>query len=191
MLRITAGIYKGRTLKSPATAATHPMGSREKLALFNTLVSLFSSSNASGGSLSAVENVLDCFCGSGALGLEALSRGAKKVVFVDKNIDAVKTTKDNIAALNISDCSEVIKSDVLKISSSPSFRQKFDLILADPPYNAFPNVLSPLADLLTENGVLVLSHPNSTNPADIFPDLELLSAKSYASANLSFFRRKA
>lgn len=190
MFKITAGEFKGRNLKTPVTGATHPMGSREKLALFNTLISVFSASDALGGRLENVNSVLDCYCGSGALGLEALSRGVKRAVFVDNNAAALQATKANIEALAVSDRAEVIHADVNKLTSTSVSWQQYDLILVDPPYDAFPETLAQLTNLLAPAGVIVLSHPTSVTPASIFPDLELLSTKSYASARLSFFRAK-
>lgn len=181
-LKITGGKFKGRILHTPSTSATHPMGSREKIALFNSLTSLI-------GSLEDVENILDCYCGSGALGLEALSRGAKKVVFVDNNVSALQATKENIATLGLSDRSEVLKSSIESITSTSATWQKYGLIMADPPYDHFPTSLAQLADLLKNQGILVLSHPDSVNPASVCPSLTLLSTKSYARANLSFFQK--
>ncbi|MBQ3271018.1 RsmD family RNA methyltransferase [Candidatus Saccharibacteria bacterium] len=181
-LTITSGTFRGRKLIAPVVSTTHPMGSREKMALFNSLTSLI-------GPLESVENVLDCYCGSGALGLEALSRGAKRAVFVDNNVSALQATKDNIATLGLSDRSEVIKSSIEDIASTSVSWQKYDLILADPPYDHFPASLAQLANLLKDQGILALSHPTSVSPAKICPNLTLLSTKSYASANLSFFQK--
>ena len=182
MIRITSGEFKGRTIATPVVSTTHPMGSREKLALFNTLISLT-------GPFSDIDYILDCYCGSGALGLEALSRGAKQVVFVDHSAAALAATKENISALGVSDRTEVIKSDVKSIASTSVAWHKYGLILVDPPYDNYPSSLEELPDLLTDGGVLVLSHPASVEPASVIPNLELVSTKSYAAANLSFFRK--
>ncbi len=181
-LKITGGEFRGRVIKAPATSVTRPMGSREKMALFNALISLK-------GPLEGVQNVLDICCGSGALGLEALSRGARHAVFVDNNASVLQTVKDNISVLGVSDCAEVVKSDISKIASTSVSWQKYDLILADPPYDNFPGDLASLADLLNEDGILVLSHSSTIVPAAIFPNLTLLSTKSYAPANLSFYKK--
>ncbi|MBR3263786.1 RsmD family RNA methyltransferase [Candidatus Saccharibacteria bacterium] len=178
---ITAGEFRGRKIATPVVSTTHPMGSREKLALFNTLVSLI-------GPLEGVETVLDCYCGSGALGLESLSRGAKKAVFVDYNASALAAVKENINTLGVIDRAELIKTDVAKIASTSVSWRKYDLILVDPPYGNFPENLADLANLLAKNGVLVLSHPASVSPVSVISNLELISTKSYAGANLSFFR---
>ena len=198
-LKITGGEFRGRVIKAPATSVTHPMGSREKMALFNALISLK-------GPLEGVQNALDICCGSGALGLEALSRGARHAVFVDNNVSVLQTVKDNISALGVSDRAEVIRTDLSKIASTSVSWQKYDLILVDPPYDNFPNTsatstpnssasaglaspLNALVDLLNDDGILVLSHPSTIVPAAVFPNLTLLSTKSYASANLSFYKK--
>ena len=198
-LKITGGEFRGRIIEAPTASVTHPMGSREKMALFNALISLK-------GPLEGVQNVLDICCGSGALGLEALSRGAKHAVFVDNNASVLQTVKDNISVLGVSDRAEIIKSDFSKIASTSVSWQKYNLILVDPPYDNFPSIsatslpspsasagsaspLSRVADLLSEDGILVLSHPSTITPDSIFPNLTLLSTKSYASANLSFFKK--
>ena len=183
VIRITSGEFKGRVISTPVVSTTHPMGSREKIALFNTLVSMV-------GPLNGVSFVLDLYCGSGALGLEALSRGAKKAVFVDYNAAALSATRENIASLGVSDRVEVIKADVANLASTSVAWQKYELILVDPPYDAYPQSLAQLADLLAPDGVLMLSHPSSVNPAQVVPNLALISTKSYASANLSFFRHQ-
>ena len=151
------------------------MGSRERLALFNTLNSLR-------GPMRGDERVLDAYCGSGVLGIEALSRGAISCVFADKNPDAGKTTADNLAKLDLENSATIAKGDVAKMHGL-----SFDLIFADPPYDDFPNSLDNLADMLEPGGVLILSHPDSVEPKNYFKDLKLLATKSHAAANLSFF----
>ena len=179
---ITSGEFRGHPLSTPDTGLTHPMGSREKLALFNALESQF-------GPLASTTRVLDCFCGSGALGLEAISRGAKDVVFVDQDSNAIKTTKQNIRALKVEKMTKVIKSDYKNLPENQYFLQndaKFDIILTDPPYDNFPKNLEVLTTFLKNEGIIVLSHPTSVNPAEILPGLTLLRSKKHAAANISF-----
>ena len=182
-ITITSGEFRGRTIVTPVISTTHPMGSRERMALFNALVSLR-------GPFTDVDFVLDCYCGSGALGLEALSRGAKTAVFVDNNAAALSATKENISALGVSDRTEVIKSDIKNIASTSVTWHKYGLVLVDPPYDSYPASLEELADLLEDDGVLVLSHSDSIQPTSVIPNLGLVSTKSYAAANLSFFKKK-
>ncbi len=184
-MRVTAGEYRGRELKTPDNATTHPMGSREKLALFNAVTALK-------GSLKVCNAVLDCYCGSGALGIEALSRGVKKAIFVDKNRLAVEITKENLASLGLLERTEVFKADIAKVSEV--IRGEYDLILVDPPYDHFLVAeFREIEKFLAPGGVLVLSHPKeyqgeTVNLAEIFQKLRLYSDRSYARANIAIFR---
>lgn len=170
IINITSGTYRGRKLLVPSTA--HPMGSREKLALFNML-----------GSKVVDAKVLDAFAGSGALGLEALSRGAVSVTFLEKDPRAAKVIQQNIATLNVADKTEVIRSAAANHQTG-----NYDVIFIDPPYNQFKEeeFLS-LAELLAPDGILVLSHPASHIPT--FDNLKLQTTRHYARANISLFSK--
>ncbi|MDO4760122.1 MAG: 16S rRNA (guanine(966)-N(2))-methyltransferase RsmD [Candidatus Saccharibacteria bacterium] len=168
-MQVISGIYKGKNLKSPQSDKTHPMGSREKLALFNML-------------LPYLENavVLDAFAGTGALGIEALSRGASGVVFIEKDHKVAKVLRENIA--NIDDATVVEKS-----VDSFETDQAFDLIIADPPYSSFkPEQIENLIKFLKPSGVLALSHPGD---APEFTELKLLKSRSYAGATISIYQK--
>lgn len=167
-VRVTSGVFGGRSLKAPG-GKTHPMGSREKLALFNMLGDIHGLS------------VLDAFAGSGALGIEALSRGALRVVFVEKNAGACNIIKQNLAEL---DCeAEVICAD----AGSLELTDTFDVVIADPPYDAFDlTKVLPLVNYLEAGGVLVLSHPGEAPELD---GLALEKSRQYAAAHLSFYQK--
>ena len=139
-MRIISGKYKNRELKSPNSTKTHPMGERERLAIFNML-----------GNLEG-KTILDLFAGTGALGLEALSRGAASATFVEKDYKALECLKDNLKDV---DNYEVIKGDVYKIK----LNKKYDIVFIDPPYDAFDEQALEFKKLLRENGVLVVSSP--------------------------------
>ncbi len=182
-LSITSGEFRGQKIFAPDTSAVHPMGAREKLALFNALESLI-------GPLSTDLNVLDCYCGSGALGLEALSRGAGRAIFVDQNPTAIATVKQNIATLGVGNRAHVRKEDfsvfVRENSEKSPFFQFFDVIFVDPPYDNFPQNLGQIASLLKNDGILALSHPTSVDPTELLPNFQLIKTKKHAAANLSF-----
>ena len=89
-IKITSGKYRGRSIKSPNSRLTHPMGAREKLALFNMI------SEYLPGAI-----VLDAYAGSGALGIEALSRGANYVMFIEKNPHIAGVIRKNLAELGL------------------------------------------------------------------------------------------
>ncbi|MBR3269740.1 RsmD family RNA methyltransferase [Candidatus Saccharibacteria bacterium] len=167
-IAVISGKFKGRKISTPG-GATHPMGSREKLALFNMV---------------SVEgfSVLDAFAGSGALGIEALSRGATSVTFVEKNSKAVEIIRENLQSLGVSEEAKIIKSSVLDAELS-----EFDVILADPPYNNFDlTEVESLIKSLKDGGIMVLSHPGE---APVLQGLELLKTHQYAAAHLSVYAK--
>ena len=169
-MQVISGKYKNLRLESPNDSRTHPMGSREKLALFNMLQPYLDGAR-----------VLDAFAGTGALGIEALSRGAGEVVFVEKSAKVAKTIKNNLT--KITEPNEVFIGDIEKYTTA----EPFDLIIADPPYDHFePAQIQALISLLRKGGILVLSHPNT---APEFEDLKLIKSHSYATANISIYHR--
>ena len=171
-IRITGGKLKGRVLRSPDNAATHPMGAREKIALFNMLTGYL-----------AGAKVLDAYAGSGALGIEALSRGATEVVWVEKNPQVAAVIRKNLQALNLAEQGSVVVKNVENCCHD----NNFDIIFADPPYDAFqPEVVAKLGELLAEEGILALSHPGE---APELPGLKLQKTHAYARARISLYRR--
>ena len=170
-IRITSGKFRGRSITSPKSSLTHPMGSREKLALFNII-----SDHLNG----AV--VLDAFAGSGALGIEAYSRGATSVDFIEKSPKVARTLTNNLASLGIDNASVVVL-DAGKFDSA----QLYDIIIADPPYNNFNlDTIKHLTKYLKNDGILVLSHPTSI---PVIPNLKLTKSRKYAAANISIYQK--
>lgn len=168
-IRITSGKLRGRIIKSPKSALTHPMGSREKLALFNMISDYLEG---------AV--VLDTFAGSGALGIEAISRGAKSATFIERNPKIANTIRENLSSLGLE--ATVYTGDTENFNTS----QKFDLIIADPPYDHFDiKKIQSLTKHLKNDGILVLSHPATTPVID---GLELTKTRKYARANISVYQ---
>ena len=146
-MRIIAGLAKGRNLISPS-GATRPTSDRAREALFSTLESEFGSINDL--------NVLDLYCGSGAVGAEALSRGAAVVYAVDNDEKATSVTRQNFALLeNISGIgtTSVITSSVGKFLDKTSELQ-FDVIFLDPPYDLPNNEIEKTLSSLVKNGFL-------------------------------------
>lgn len=132
--------------------------------------------------------VLDAYAGSGALGIEALSRGAESVVFVEKSPKIAQALQSNLAKINLK--SPVFIETVAKFIENPVFKDYFDLILADPPYDNFdPDEIARLSSLLSENGVLALSMPSKLEIPD-FPEYHLISAHDYAAARIVIFTKK-
>lgn len=121
-MRVVAGIAKGRRLQAPAGRATRPTSDRVREAIFSSL-----------GTLDAVADarVLDLFAGSGALGIEALSRGAAAATFVDDAAAAIAAIRANLAATQL-DGGTVVRRDVLRFLADDT--PTADLVLVDPPY---------------------------------------------------------
>lgn len=179
-LRITSGKYKGKSIATPG-GATHPMGERERLALFNMISSYLDGAM-----------VLDAYAGSGALGIEALSRGAKMAVFVDNSPKAVATIHRNLKEVGVkeggiddvvdgSPVAQIIKGKVADYHN----RAMFDIVLVDPPYdNFYLSEVEELVQLMSNGGILVLSHPGE---APTIKGLTLLKTRHYARANITIY----
>ena len=149
------------------------MGEREKIALFNMISSELVDAR-----------VLDAYAGSGALGIEALSRGAKSCDFIERSGEAVKTIKQNLLKLDVLPNNYAIyKQKVADFEPS----ELYDVIIADPPYDDFKvDEIEHLMQFLNKNGVLVLSHPDAINSIN---GLELLKTRQYARAHISIFTK--
>lgn len=127
---IIAGLYKNRPLKAPKDSRTRPTSSRLRETLFNICQSYI-----------AGARMLDLFAGSGAIGLEALSRGAKDCTFVDNSKESISCLKKNIHALGVENCTQVLFGDVFThLRKIAALGQPFDLIFADPPYGKEANI---------------------------------------------------
>ncbi|MEX1105869.1 MAG: 16S rRNA (guanine(966)-N(2))-methyltransferase RsmD [Ilumatobacteraceae bacterium] len=131
-MRVVAGEFGGRKLIAPAGTTTRPTTDRMREAVFNSLSSMGILEDAV---------VADLYAGSGAMGIEALSRGASRCIFVERDRAALQALRDNIAALGITDRCIVVTSDV--IAWVPAMRG-VDLALIDPPYafTAWPELLA-------------------------------------------------
>lgn len=147
-MRVITGKYRGKQLKSPTSNNIRPTGDKVKQALF-TKLQFFTPGKV----------VVDLFCGSGALGIEALSRDAKMVYFVDKDKRSIALTKQNLSGID--DNYKVLNCDY---SVALSKIEKADLFLIDPPYasGVYDDVLSIIYNnnLLSDNGIIVCEHPN-------------------------------
>lgn len=175
-MRVIAGRLGGRSFSSPPGHKTHPMSDKMRGALFNVL-----------GDINGL-SVLDTFAGSGALSLEAISRGAKQAVAVDADKSAQKTIADNVAALKLDKQVQVIRAKVSAWLSTTD--ESFDIVLCDPPYDEVkPQLLEELANRSKQDGIVVLSLP--PDACITLPDrYELLTRKDYGDASLRFYRKK-
>lgn len=125
-MRITGGIHRSRKLETPKNDAVRPTSDKVRQAIFNML-------NARCLVQDAI--VIDAFCGTGALGLEALSQGAHHCTFFDKNKSSIYLCQANIEKLKEEDRSVIIMGDVTNIKECPDQNPKASLVFLDPPYN--------------------------------------------------------
>ncbi len=153
MIRIIAGKYKGRFLKVPDSKATRPTMDKVKQALFSAIKDKPSNSIC-----------LDLFAGSGSLGIEALSRGAKKVYFIDKNFKTFKTLKENVLSVENDESKYEVLCTDYRLFLKKQHDLKFDLIFLDPPYRYDINqkIISYLAsfNLLNKDCMIVSEQDN-------------------------------
>ena len=177
-IRIISGKYGKRNIAAPDGNRTHPMGERIRNALFNSI-----------GSEVINADVLDAFAGTGSIGLEALSRGAKHATFIEKDRAAQKVIDENITTLNVDDAAKLIKASVASWVSTYD-GPLFDIIFADPPYQdvQFSTVTS-LMGLLKPGALMVLSHPGRSE-CPTRPGVVVVDNRSYGDATLTLFRRE-
>lgn len=126
-MRIVAGKFKGRTLASPKDRSIRPTGDRVREALFNILAHGIDGFEIEGA------RVLDLFAGTGALGLEALSRGAKYCLFIENSASARALIRTNVEALNLTGVTRIWRRDASALGPAGNM-EPFDLVFADPPY---------------------------------------------------------
>lgn len=182
-MRIVAGRHRGRSLQAPEGLAVRPTADRTREAIFNVLTQ---------GKLVAGQNplpgarVLDAFAGTGALGLEALSRGAAAACFMESQAAALAALRDNIGLLGEGDKAEVLAVDVLR---PPPAKGACQIVLMDPPYNQ--GLAEPALVALAETGWLapgaviaieLMKAETFTPPADF----EELDVRTYGKAKVAF-----
>jgi 16S rRNA (guanine966-N2)-methyltransferase len=173
-VRIVAGSRKGARIFAPKGGDTRPTSDRAREAAFNLI-----------GPVDGAR-VLDLYAGSGAMGLEALSRGAAEAVFVEGNRDAVRTIERNLDKLRLTGA-RVVRGDALSFLATDG--GTYDLVLCDPPYDAHEAVLPRLARYLparlAPGGLLVLETP-ARSPEPELP-LSLRTSRRYGAARITLF----
>ncbi len=178
-MRIISGKYRGKRLIAPEGKTTRPTSDKVRESVFNILVSRGETEGS----------VLDLFAGTGALGIEALSRGAEYALFVDKNPEAAAVVKKNLA--NVGAKMPVYNTD-WKVAVRKLAGKKFDVIFLDPPYSLGieSDLIKSISDagLLAENGCIVLEHSSAVNDFDC-GDYES-DTRVYSDTSVTFLRRK-
>lgn len=164
-------------IDSSGTSRTHPMGDRVRSALFNKIA----------GDLKDAK-VLDAFAGSGALGLEAISRGAQHATFIERDHIAQKIITKNIDQLEVKNATKLIKSSVSAWLDTTTDR--FDIVFADPPYHDMQlSTVKRLFGVLKPGGLMILSYPGKgETPTET--GVVVVDNRSYGNAALAFYQRE-
>ena len=170
-MRVVAGELRGRKIFAPDGTTTRPTTDMAREAIFNALTSL---------DVIVDSLVLDLFAGSGALGIEALSRGAKHCTFIERDRDALASLQDNIKKLGLTDRTTVIRGDVLLAATKVS---GIDLVMADPPYE-FKNWQGLLSNITAP---LVVAESNREITG--LNGWESLRSKRYGRTHVTYLRR--
>lgn len=182
-MRIISGRFKGRKLTTPENRSIRPTSDKAREALFSIISS-------------KIENarILDLFAGTGAFGIEAISRGARQAFLVDSSDKAAATIRKNIDLFGIENETVLIHGrvpDVFKRSDFPA--KSFDIIFLDPPYDADhltatienENFLS----FITDTTLVIAEHPLSRKELEQSEHLEMIDRRKYGKTSISFFRK--
>lgn len=180
-MRVISGTVRGHKLKTIDGSTVRPTADRVKEAMFNILAPKLRGTR-----------VLDLFAGSGALGIEAISRGAQSAVFVDNNTRALAALRHNLEKCKITDRTTVIQWDIKKnLKCLNALAQAFDLVFMDPPYRhdlvskTIAHLL--LGDDLAQNVTIVAEHETDIHINLVDSPLIMTDARRYGSNQLSFF----
>ena len=186
-MRIIAGKFRSRQLKSIKGITLRPTSDKLRETMFNVL-----------GGLVVDARFMDLFAGTGAVGIEALSRGASEAIFVERHPPTAALIKKNLESLDIRRGARVVTSDALKalerLSEEPSAANAgIDILFLDPPYDEkeqYKSALSFLgeADLLAENAVVIAEHQRSLDLAETFGKLARVRVLRQGDAALTFYR---
>lgn len=183
-MRVIAGSSKGMILKSPKGLETRPTTDRVKESIFSMIHSYI------------VDSIgLDLFAGTGALGIEALSRGAEKVYFVDSNKNSIKVVEENIAYTGFKQESIVLFRQAQRaISEFSSNKNKFDVIFMDPPY--LKGFIVPCinfidtGEILNNEGIIVVEHDIKDLLPDYIGRLIKIKDKKYGNTRITIYAKE-
>jgi 16S rRNA (guanine(966)-N(2))-methyltransferase RsmD len=187
-MRIIAGAKRGMKLLSPETDVSRPITDRVKESLFNVLWNY---------GFPEGKIVADLFCGVGSLGLEALSRGAEYVSFVEKDPKIIAILKKNVEKAGFAGESKIIRADAFKIGA-PISERKYDLIFVDPPYSAsretetgspLGKLLVLLAERLSSDGIVVVRTGKHTELLGQYGQLGVVERRQWGSMTVTILHR--
>lgn len=181
-MRVISGKVRGLKLNAPKNDDVRPTTDRVKESLFNMINSYMMESD-----------ILDLFAGTGSLGIECLSRGANKCVFVDSSKDSIAIVKSNVKKARVENESVILNSDFKSAIKSLSLKnQQFDVIFMDPPYykNMFSDALTAVDsnNLLKEDGIIIVEHDTKDKFPDSIGRLYKSRDKKYGNTTITFYK---
>ena len=183
--RIVAGVHGGRRLATPPGRSTRPTSDRVREALFSTLDTMTSLDGC---------RFADLYAGSGAVGLEAASRGAAHVLLVESDARAARTARENVAALGAS-AAKVVTARVAQVLAQPPTDAPYDVVFADPPYPATDAEVGAMLVALVGSGwladgaVVVVERSSRTAPPRWPPGVAAQQSRRYGETTLWYGRR--
>lgn len=183
-MRVIAGLLKGRKLLEIKTPSIRPTSDRVKEALFSIL-----------GNRIIDCRFLDLFAGSGSVGIEAYSRGAEEVIFIDSNKESIKILKSNLTITGISDSVEVYNTDYSNaVNKLAEKKRSFDMIFIDPPYKkdiAYDVVKKIFkSNILSDYGIIIIEQSEKDFVHEKIEAYELVKKKTYGNTLLLFYLSK-
>ena len=183
-MRIISGEFKGKKLLQPIDSKTRPLKDLVKESLFN----IISHSKKIDVKIEN-SNVLDLFSGVGSFGLEALSRGAKSVIFVESYSNVLTVLKKNISNLNVNEKTEILEKDIFEHLNFNQFNNKFDIIFLDPPYDEknISLIVSKIfrSKILSPKGLIIL-HRHKKEKDKFLDQFNIIEKKKYGISKVIF-----
>jgi 16S rRNA (guanine966-N2)-methyltransferase len=176
-MRVIAGAYKGRRLEAPTWPGLRPTSDKLRETLFNVLTTVISGAN-----------VMDGYAGTGAVGIEALSRGAAHVTFIDSDRRAIALVTRNLERCGIATGCDIIRAD-LSGTAVPPAKAPFDLVFLDPPYQLDPaDVMQTVGGWLASDGLLIVEHDRRRTAPERVGGLARARELRSGDSTLSFYR---
>ncbi|MBQ6816073.1 MAG: 16S rRNA (guanine(966)-N(2))-methyltransferase RsmD [Clostridia bacterium] len=179
-MRVITGISRGIKLQTLEGTDVRPTTDMVKEAIFNTIQFEITG-----------QTFLDLFAGSGQIGIEALSRGAKSATFVDANPDAVKVIKNNLEKTRLSNNATVFRNDYFSFLAATN--EKFDIIFLDPPYrqNILEKALNTAVNCLSSNGFIICEHPVDIPLPEFVGNLKATKTTRYGKICITIYRKES
>ncbi len=193
-MRIIAGMRRGMNLLPPKGHQTRPITDRAKEALFSVLHKY-----------DLVDNgvIADLFCGTGSMGLECLSRGARWVTFVDRDPNVMDRLGRNIAKARFADASKVVRADAFKVGAPwpdpAAAQERYDVVFVDPPYrmtydtaadSPLGRLLRALADSVVPEGLVVVRTHHRSTLVEVYDELRVIDRRQWGTTAVSLLQRQ-